>query len=771
VTVLGAGAVAAVGLPLFAALANGANALTGGRFYRPSMMARVAVAGTFGALVASVVVAVAMVAEPGARQVVLYRWLTSGALSADFAFLLDPLSVVMMLVVTAISWLVTRFSVNYMHNEEGFARYFTVVPLFVFAMLILVMADNYLLMFLGWEGVGMCSYLLISFYRERPASARAGTRAFIMNRVGDADLLVAMFLFAVHAGSFRYGDVFSEVSSLPSGVVESLGFLLLFGAVGKSAQLPLGTWLARAMEGPTPSSALIHAATMVTAGVYLIVRSAPLYDEAPTALLAVGIIGAATVLYAQLVGYVQTDVKGMLAASTVAQLGMMFVFCGLGLYTVAIFHLVVHAFYKSYLFLTAPSILHHLHGGADPTAVRRPGDTAPALSTLVLATAAVLMALPLLARMIPDAPEELERNLWIVGAMGVVAVFAAVFSTYRMVKVTFTGHTHGDERQSASGRLLGPVAVVVALIAVGVAVGVLPGGLEGSWFHRLLGEAGGAASGVPAGNPVLAAVFAGTLALLLVSGVYGPRYLDRFRDEQPAGGAPPLARRLYWGGLNRGYLDEVYERTFVRSTIALGRSLARFDRRVIDRTPSATTADQRSVGRAGDSWQAQFDAVRRAHAAGAVTLAEPPARLDWLPATPPSGVRTRVGAGRGGQQIRMLDRVSDATTAVERVMFEHQAKSGSSGLMDGIARLTGAVERVVFQGSLERGYSGLTHLIATFTEAIERLVFQSGVERTVARTTARSQRSLLAFENRLGRPWVSAVLVCLVLIALAVGSR
>ncbi len=736
---LEAGAVAAVGLPLLAAAGNGVNTLAGGRFYRPSMMARVAVAGTFGALVASVVVAVAMLADPGARQVVLYRWLTSGGLSADFAFLLDPLSVVMMLVVTAISWLVTRFSVNYMHNEEGFARYFTVVPLFVFAMLILVMADNYLLMFLGWEGVGVCSYLLISFYRERPASARAGTRAFIMNRVGDADLLVAMFLFAVHAGSFRYGDVFSEVSSLPGGVVEALGFLLLFGAVGKSAQLPLGTWLARAMEGPTPSSALIHAATMVTAGVYLIVRSAPLYDEAPTALLAVGIVGAATVLYAQFVGYVQTDVKGMLAASTVAQLGMMFVFCGLGLYTVAIFHLVVHAFYKSYLFLTAPSILHHLHGGADPTAVRRPGDTAPALSTLVLATAAVLIALPLLARMIPDAPEELERNLWIVGAMGVVAVFAAVFSTYRMVKVAFAGQDHDDhDRRGTTGRVLGPLAVVVALIAVGVAVGVLPGGLEGSWFHRLLGEAGGAASGVPAGNPVLAAVFAGTLALLLVSGVYGPRYLDRFRDEQPAGGAPPLARRLYWGGLNRGYLDEVYERTFVRSTIALGRSLARFDRRVIDRTASAAAADRRSVGRAGDTWQAQFDAVRRAHAAGEVTVAEPPARLDWLPATPPTGRRT---------------------------------KAGSSGLMDGIARLTGAVERVVFQGSLERGYSGLTHLIAAFTEAIERLVFQSGVERTVARTTARSQRSLLAFENRLGRPWVSAVLVCLVLIALAIGTR
>ncbi len=569
-----------------------------------------------------------------------------------------------------------------------------------------------------------------------------------MNRVGDADLLVAMFLFAVHAGSFRYGDVFSEVASLPSGVVESLGLLLLFGAVGKSAQLPLGTWLARAMEGPTPSSALIHAATMVTAGVYLIVRSAPLYDEAPTALLAVGIVGAATVLYAQLVGYVQTDVKGMLAASTVAQLGMMFVFCGLGLFTVAIFHLVVHAFYKSYLFLTAPSILHHLHGGADPTAVRRPGDTAPTVSGLVLAAATMLMAIPLLAGIVSDSQDELDRNLWVVASFGVVAVFAAMFSTRRMIKVAFAGHGHdGHDRRGARGRVLGPVAVVVALIVVGVAVGILPGGLEGSWFHRLLGETGGAASGVPGGNPVLAAVFAGTLALLLVSGVYGPRYLDRFRDEQPAGAAPPLARRLYWGGLNRGYLDEVYERTFVRTTMALGRSLARFDRRVIDRTVSAATADQRSVGRAGDSWQAQFDAVRRAHAAGAVTLAEPPGRLDWLPATPPSGVRPRVGASRGGEQ------------------------SGSSDLMDGIARLTGAVERVVFQGSLERGYRGLAHLIAAFTEAIERLVFQSGVERTVARTTARSQRSLLAFENRLGRPWVSAVLVGLVLIALAVGSR
>jgi NADH-quinone oxidoreductase subunit L len=269
-------AVAVCGLPLGAALANGLNALTGDRLYGHVTVARVAVATVYASFVVSLCLAGAMVAQPGAREVTIYRFIHSGDLSVDFGFLLDPLSLVMMLVVTGISALVTRFSVNYMHNERGFTRYFTVMSLFVFAMLVLVMADNYLVMFLGWEGVGVCSYLLISFYRERPASAQAGTKAFVMNRVGDADLLVAMFLLVAYTGTLQYSEVFAQASDLPRGVVEGVGFLLLLGAAGKSAQLPLGTWLARAMEGPTPSSALMHAATMVTAGVYLVVRSAPL---------------------------------------------------------------------------------------------------------------------------------------------------------------------------------------------------------------------------------------------------------------------------------------------------------------------------------------------------------------------------------------------------------------------------------------------------------------------------------------------------------------
>ena len=247
-------AVAVFALPLGAAVANGLNALSGERLYGHVTVARVAVATVFASFFASLYLAATMVAQPGTRQVTIYRFIHSGDLSVDFGFLLDPLSVVMMLVVTGISALVTRFSVNYMHNEHGFTRYFTVLSLFVFAMLVLVMADSYLVMFLGWEGVGVCSYLLISFYRDRPASAQAGTKAFLMNRVGDAALLIAMFVLVAHTGTLQYGEVFTQASALPRGVVEGVGLLLLLGATGKSAQLPLGTWLARAMEGPTPST-------------------------------------------------------------------------------------------------------------------------------------------------------------------------------------------------------------------------------------------------------------------------------------------------------------------------------------------------------------------------------------------------------------------------------------------------------------------------------------------------------------------------------------
>lgn len=791
-------AVVVCALPLFAAVANGLNALTGERLYGHATVTRIAVVSTFAAFAGSLYIAAAMLMRPGPHEITIYRFIASGDLSVDVGLLLDPLSVIMMLVVTGISALVAHFSVNYLHNEDGFSRYFIVVSLFVFAMLVLVMADSYLVMFLGWEGVGVCSYLLISFYRDRPASAQAGTKAFVMNRVGDADLLVAMFLLVAYTGTLEYGEVFARVASLPRGVLEVIGFVLLLGAAGKSAQLPLGTWLARAMEGPTPSSALMHAATMVTAGVYLVVRSAPIYDQAPTALIAVGIVGAVTALYGQLTGYVQTDIKGVLAASTTAQLGMMFLFCGLGLYAVAIFHLVAHAFYKSYLFLTAPSILHHLHGGADPTAVGRPVDTARLLSAAVLAVAAGLLAVPLVGQAF-DAGG-LLGNVWVVVSLGAMAAFAAILTTRRMTAVAFAGHAahpdhdaderpgvghhdaDADARQADArshdgeagedrppmARLIAPLCVLAGLGALGVAVDILPGGLHGSWFQRLLGEVTGGNVGIPLGNPLLAATFTATIALLLLSGWYGPRYLDRFRAELPAEANPAVARRLYWGALNRGYLDDAYDRTIVAATTALGRTLERFDLAVLDRPPPATAptapATQPGVTQP-PTWEARFLALRAAHAEGLTALAEPPERLDWLPAATGAAIHPRPERartlGRVGATARRVSTSSDRT-AEEGSVFGRIANAGA-GLAEGIER--GAFQRV------DTGALKLATIIAAITDAVEAAIFQTGVERGLASAGSGTQRLLLAIERRLGQPLVIGSILALALVALIVGTR
>ncbi len=790
-------AIAVCALPLCAATANGVNALAGDRLYGHVAVARIAVLAVLASFVASLYIAAAMVAQPGTHEITVYRFVESGDFRADFGFLLDPLSVVMMLIVTGISALVTHFSVNYMHNETGFTRYFTVVSLFVFAMLVLVMADNYLVMFLGWEGVGVCSYLLISFYRERPASAQAGTKAFVMNRVGDAELLIAMFVLVTYTGTLEYGEVFEQASSLPRGVVETVGLLLLFGAAGKSAQLPFGTWLARAMEGPTPSSALMHAATMVTAGVYLVVRSAPIYDQAPTALTTVGIVGAVTALYGQLVGFVQTDIKGLLASSTTAQLGLMFLFCGLGLYAVAIFHLVAHAFYKSYLFLTAPSILHHLHDGADPTAVGRPKDTARLLGVAALAVAAGLIAAPLVGRVLQPTSEGLTGAIWIVLAFSVIAIFAAALSTRRMTAVAFAGHTgddgHGTEATShqahqagrtTAARLITPLVVLAGLVTLGVVLDILPGGLDGSWFQRLLGSVVAGSAGVPPGNLLVATLFVGATAALLLSGWYAPRYLDRFREELPATASPTYARRLYWWALNRGYIDEVYDRAVVSPTRALGRALERFDRAVLDRPPPSATPP---AWLHPATWEDRFLTRRHARAVDATLPA--PDRLDWLPAASTSAVgRIQDHPPGTGPRVRgagWSDRVSDGRGIVGAVggagasLAERAARlitqpTGRRGVIeasaDQIARLAESVERLVFQ-PIDTGALKVTGIIAGIINAVERTVFQSGVERGVRGVVSGAQRRLLVIEHHLGKPVVIGSILALALVALIMGTR
>jgi NADH-quinone oxidoreductase subunit L len=299
-------------------------------------------------------------------------WIATSTFHADFAFALDQLTLVMLLVVTGVGFLIHLYSVGYMAHEEGYWRFFAYLNLFMFFMLILVLAENFLLMFVGWEGVGLASYLLIGFYFQKHAAANAGKKAFIVNRIGDFGFLLAMFLMAAHFGTLSFAGVFGQIAQRPElqgGFLTAIALLLVLGATGKSAQIPLYIWLPDAMEGPTPVSALIHAATMVTAGVYMVVRSHVLFDRAPLALTVVAIIGAATAFFAATVGVVQTDIKRALAYSTISQLGYMFLACGAAAYSAAIFHLVTHAFFKGLLFLAAGSVIHAVGGEQDMRAM------------------------------------------------------------------------------------------------------------------------------------------------------------------------------------------------------------------------------------------------------------------------------------------------------------------------------------------------------------------------------------------------------------------
>ncbi|MEG9438780.1 NADH-quinone oxidoreductase subunit L [Edaphobacter sp. HDX4] len=295
-------------------------------------------------------------------------WISISGFHADFAFTVDHLTLIMLGVVTCVGFLIHLYSVGYMAHEDGYWRFFAYLNLFMFFMLVLVLSANFLLLFVGWEGVGLASYLLIGFYFKKDSAANAGKKAFIVNRIGDFGFLLAMFLLVAHFGSLDFATIFNTVSQHPEwqgGFLTAIALLLVVGATGKSAQIPLYVWLPDAMEGPTPVSALIHAATMVTAGIYMVARTHTIFDRSPYALGVVAIIGAATALFAACIGMVQHDIKRVLAYSTISQLGYMFLACGVGAYAAGIFHLLTHAFFKALLFLAAGSVIHALSGEQD----------------------------------------------------------------------------------------------------------------------------------------------------------------------------------------------------------------------------------------------------------------------------------------------------------------------------------------------------------------------------------------------------------------------
>ncbi len=381
----------------------------------------------------------------------LATWIRAGNFQADFSFYLDQLSLVMLLVVTGVGFLIHIYSVGYMWEEGGFYRFFSYLNLFMFFMLTLVLASNYLLMFIGWEGVGLASYLLIGFWFTKDSAAAAGKKAFIVNRIGDFGFLIALFLLIQHFGSLDFGTVFQSVSPLSpetggAGLLTTIALLLLVGACGKSAQIPLYVWLPDAMEGPTPVSALIHAATMVTAGVYMVSRSHVIFERAPTALTVVAIIGTLTALFAASIGVVQTDIKKVLAYSTISQLGYMFMACGVAAFSAGIFHLMTHAFFKGLLFLAAGSVIHGLGGEQD---MRRMGGLRKKIPwtfwTMTAATFAIAGIPPFAGFFSKD--EILWRAYqasWIYWLIGLLTAFLTSFYMFRLWFMTFFGEYRGD---------------------------------------------------------------------------------------------------------------------------------------------------------------------------------------------------------------------------------------------------------------------------------------------------------------------------------------
>lgn len=409
----------------------------------------------------------------------LFSWINADTLKIPFEFLYDPLSAWFLLIITGIGFLIHIYSTGYMHDDPGFSRFFTYLNLFVFFMLLLVMGNNYLIMFVGWEGVGLCSYLLIGFWFKNQAYNNAARKAFVMNRIGDLGFLLGIILIFVTYGSVSYGDVFSKAGVSSNAVVTSIALLLFIGAMGKSAQIPLYTWLPDAMAGPTPVSALIHAATMVTAGIYMIVRSNVFYSISEVASETVAIVGVVTAIFAATIGLLQNDIKKILAYSTVSQLGLMFLGLGVGAFSSSVFHVTTHAFFKALLFLGAGSVIHAMGGEQD---VRKMGGLKGKIKityiTMLLGTIAISGIPPFSGFFSKDEilahTYEHSKLLWV---LGMVASMLTAFYMFRMLFLTFFGKFRGTHEQEhhlheSPSSMTIPLMVLAALSVVGGALGL-----------------------------------------------------------------------------------------------------------------------------------------------------------------------------------------------------------------------------------------------------------------------------------------------------------
>jgi NADH-quinone oxidoreductase subunit L len=502
-------------------------------------------------------------------------WISAGLLHVDLSLVLDQLSLVMLLIITGVGFLIHIYSVGYMEHEDGYWRYFAYLNLFLFFMTVLVLAGNALLMFVGWEGVGLASYLLIGFWFRKTSAADAGKKAFVVNRIGDFGFLIGMFLLLANFGTLTFAEVASKIAvdpALTGGILTATALCLFVGATGKSAQLPLYIWLPDAMEGPTPVSALIHAATMVTAGVYMVARTHFIFDRSPLALSVVAIAGAATALFAATIGLVQTDIKRLLAYSTVSQLGYMFLGCGVAAYSAAIFHLMTHAFFKALLFLAAGSVIHALGGEQD---LRKMGGLRTKIPVTFWTMTAAVFAIggffPFAGFFSKDAilyeafqHGELGKLLWFVG---VVTALLTSFYMFRLWYLAFFGESrnHDVHPHESPWSMLGPLVILAVLSVCGGWIGM---DRFGAFLTPVVGPVVD-----PATQPGGKGLDLGLSALAVCVAALGWFVADRMYRKRPESASElaakaPAAHRLL---VNKYFVDEIYSFTIVKPLLAFSK--------------------------------------------------------------------------------------------------------------------------------------------------------------------------------------------------------
>jgi NADH-quinone oxidoreductase subunit L len=530
-------------------------------------------------------------------QKIVFPWVWSGNFQIDIGFQVDPLSTVMILAVSGVSFFIHIYSVGYMSKDPGYVRYFAYLNLFVFSMLTLVLANNFLLLYLGWEGVGLCSYLLIGFWYEKKSAADAGKKAFIVNRIGDFGFALGVMLIFWTLGTLNYGQVFRAAPMLlsPGGTfITAITLLLLMGAVGKSAQIPLYVWLPDAMEGPTPVSALIHAATMVTAGVYMVARCHVLYLMAPVSLSLVAIIGAVTALYAASIALVQNDIKRILAYSTISQIGYMFLGCGVGAFAAGIFHLMTHAFFKALLFLGAGSVMHALSGELDLRKMGGLKKHLPVTFWTFLAGVLAISGIPLFSGFFSK-----DEILWkafsnpqgsfLLWLIGFVTAGMTAFYMFRLFLSVFSGKSRVEERikrhiHESPKLMTVPLIILAFLSIVGGYVGIPHSLGGGNSFENFLSVVFKRAEEAHIAHVSYSAEY--LLMILSIAVVLvGILIAYRFYISHPH--LPRKLTEKYKGAysvlLNKYYVDELYARLFVNPLLGLALWCWRFfDARVID---------------------------------------------------------------------------------------------------------------------------------------------------------------------------------------------